>query len=492
MRIAIGAIMHESNTFSPMRTTVADFRKTQYVAGADILARHRGTASEIGGILKVLAEEGVDVLPTLSAWAMPSGVVTRDTYAHLKGEMLRRIGDGHGDLDGVLLTLHGSMTVDGLEDPEGDLLGSIRAGFPDLKRLAATLDHHANVSAAMVRHTDFLVGYRTHPHVDQFAVGALAAARMVELIRNGPVLASAFIKLPLITATENRSEPIDILHADVTRLEQEAGVFTCSFFVGYAWADVNVIGASVLAVTGGDQALADRCANELAGRMWELRRDFRFPLCTPDEAISLGLAAPGRPVVLDELCDCTLGGASGDVVATARRLVERGVRDCVVVGIVDPESVAAAATAGAGQTVRLTVGGRICTDQNPPLLLEGRVRSLHDSVTGGSSIHAGYESDLGRIAVVEAGGVAVILVERAGKIGGPGFLEALGIDPRAKKLIVVKEGLNPLVEYADLAARIIMVDTPGFDPQTLRGADYHRIPRPIFPMDPDLEWAPPR
>ena len=362
--------------------------------------------------------------------------------------------------------------------------------FPQVKYLAATLDHHANVSQEMVAHTDFLVGYRTHPHVDQFDVGVLGAARMVDLIRNEPALATSFIKLPLLTATENRSEPIHALRAEVTRLEQNPDVFTCSFFVGYAWADVGVIGASVLAVTRGDQALADRCAKELAHAMWDLRKDFQFPLYTPAEAVKLALTTPGDPVVLDELCDCTLGGASGDVVATARCLVEQGIRDCVVVGIVDPESVAEAAAAGVGQPVRLTVGGKICTDDNPPLPLEGRVRSLSDNVTGGSSIHAGYESDLGQIAVVEADGVEIILVERAAKIGGPGFVEQLGINPRQKKIIVVKEGLNPLVDYEDVAARIIMVDTPGFDRQTLRGEDYHKIPRPIYPIDPDLAWTP--
>jgi len=492
VRIAIGAIMHESNTFSPTTTTVESFRKTQHVTGDDILTSHQGTGSEIGGILKVFAEEEVTVLPTLSAWAVPSGVVTGEAYEHLKGEMLRRIGEVGRELDGILLTLHGSMTVEGLEDPEGDLLGSIRADCPQVKYLAATLDHHANVSEEMVTHTDFLVGYRTHPHVDQFDVGALAAARMVDLVRDEPTLAKSFIKLPLVTATENRSEPIHSLHAEVTRLEQDAGVFTCSFFVGYAWADVGVLGASVLAVTKGDRSLADRYANELAGRMWDLRKDFQFPLYTPREAVKLGLEMRGGPVVLDELCDCTLGGASGDVVATLRCLVESGVEDCVVVGIVDPESVAAAAAAGVGRSVQLAVGGKICTEDNPPLPVAGRVRSLCDSLTGGSGALSGYESDLGRIAVVETNGVEIILVERAGKIGGPDFLEQLGISPREKKFIVVKEGLNPLVDYRKLAAGIIMVDTPGFDRQSLRAEDYHRIPRPIYPIDPDTSWTPDR
>jgi microcystin degradation protein MlrC len=103
---------------------------------------------------------------------------------------------------------------------------------------------------------------------------------------------------------------------------------------------------------------------------------------------------------------------------------------------------------------------------------------------------AGYETQIGKVAVIERDGVEIVLIERPGKIDGPSFLEALGIDPRVKDFIVVKEGLNPLVTYKGIASRILMVESPGFDRQYLPALNYQNVPRPIYPLDPDLSWSP--
>jgi microcystin degradation protein MlrC len=58
----------------------------------------------------------------------------------------------------------------------------------------------------------------------------------------------------------------------------------------------------------------------------------------------------------------------------------------------------------------------------------------------------------------------------------------------SKKFIVLKEGLNPFIEYRDVAKEIIVVDSPGFNPQRLKRTDYTRIEGPMYPFDEDLQW----
>ena len=488
MRVAIGSIMHESNTFTPALTDLDAFRQTQYLAGDEILRYHRGRPSEIGGMLAVLEAANVEVVPTVSALAMPHGVVTAGTYARLRAELLESIA-GSAELDAVLLALHGSMTVEGLDDPEADLLKATRALLPAHVPLGATVDHHANVSGEMVAAADFLIGYRTHPHVDQFEVGREAAHLITQLIQGGPTLSRAFIKLPLLTPAENQTPPIRQLADVVRQLAEDQRVFTTSFFVGFPWADVTVLGASVLAITRDDPALARSCAVRLAETMWALRADFKFPMHPVGEALAEGALLP-KPVVLDELSDCTLGGSAGDVVTTIRYLVDHRVANSIAVGIVDPVSADRAFSAGVGGAVALSLGGRVCTTGNPPLVMTGTVVATGIDVQGHGSIHAGYETRLGKVAVVDIEGVQVVIIERRGKIDGPTFLEALGIDPRTKDFIVVKEGLNPLETYKEIASTILMVESPGFDPQTLRAGDYHNAPRPMYPFDLDLSWKP--
>ena len=488
MRIAIGALMHESNTFAPGLTTLDHFRRTQFLSGSDIVEAHAGTGSEVGGALLALEGLGVEVVPTLSAWAMPSPLVERSAYQEIRGRLLRRLGEAV-PLDGILLCLHGSMAVEGIEDPEGDLLRKVRARWPGTP-LAVTLDHHANVTETMAAASDVLVGYRTHPHVDQFEIGRRAAEHLVERIESGEEFATAFIKLPLITPAENRGEPIDELRAEAEEIDREPAVVSSSFYVGYPWADVSIQGAGVSVTTRADPALARACARRLAARMWSLRGRFRFPIHPVEEAVRMGRAVEGRPVVLNELADCTLGGASGDVVSTARYLYDGAIGPSAAVGVVDAVSAPQAAAAGPGRAVRLSIGGRVCTEDNPPLEFEGTVRSAHRDVHGSTSIHSGYETPVGEIAVVEGRGLAIVLIERPGKLGGPTFLEEVGLDPRALEFIVVKEGLNPLVTYRDVAASILMVDSPGFDRQIPRPRDYSRLRRPVYPLDPGMSWEP--
>ena len=100
--------MHESNTFTPGRTTLDNFRNTQYLFGNDFLTAHRGTRSEVGGMLDELDEHGVNVLSILGALALPSPTVTRATYDQIKRDLISQLKDQLDGLDGVLLALHGS------------------------------------------------------------------------------------------------------------------------------------------------------------------------------------------------------------------------------------------------------------------------------------------------------------------------------------------------------------------------------------------------
>jgi microcystin degradation protein MlrC len=39
--------------------------------------------------------------------------------------------------------------------------------------------------------------------------------------------------------------------------------------------------------------------------------------------------------------------------------------------------------------------------------------------------------------------------------------------------------------------RIIEVDVPGLTTPVLKNVPWKRVPRPIYPLDPDMEWQPP-
>jgi len=482
MRIIIGSIMHESNTFSTIKTDLTSFQKAQLLFGNEIINYHTGRGTEIGGLLHTLKDENVEIIPTLSATALPSGIVTSSTFEFLKKKLLAGIGKAK-NTDGILLVFHGAMAVEGLDDPEGDLLEEIRKIVGDNVYIGLTLDLHANVSDLMVKNTDFIIGYRTHPHTDQWETGHRAADIMVSLIKARIQTTTVMKKLPMILPGETSLEPRTKLLRKIYELERENKIVTASFFLGYPWADVNVIGPSVVVVTKDDPELAKKRANELAGLFWRLRDNFPLPTLSIDDAIDEALNTRGGPVVFCDMGDCLFGGAAGDVTTLLLAIVKRKIKNVALAALVDPESVQKAIQAGEGKEIILEVGGKLDRINSKPLEIVGRVK-LITSANLIDSLHNNYEVNMGHLVVLELeNNIDVVLAENRGRVYEPTFFYNLGIQPETKKIVIIKDAIAPALTYKQIAKRVIFVNSPGWCSQNFKLLKYNHIPRPIFPLD---------
>jgi microcystin degradation protein MlrC len=160
------------------------------------------------------------------------------------------------------------------------------------------------------------------------------------------------------------------------------------------------------------------------------------------------------------------------------RLLAHKAPSAVVAGLVDPEAVAACWQAGVGQTVRMTVGGKLDPAMSTPLSVQGKVLNL-------------FDGDLakGRQAVVQVDDVKLVLTERRSAFTQERDFTQVGIEPLAHKIVVVKLGyLFP--DLLRIAPRAYMALSPGAADQHLARLPYKRIARPMFPLDPDFTWAP--
>ena len=64
------------------------------------------------------------------------------------------------------------------------------------------------------------------------------------------------------------------------------------------------------------------------------------------------------------------------------------------------------------------------------------------------------------------------------------------LDPHEAKFIVAKNPMNYRQAYGDFATAVIVLDTPGPTPATLKHVDFKKLQRPYFPADPDVELEP--
>ena len=78
--IFIGGIWHETNTYSNKKTFIKDFKSYQWHENNNLIKKNLNTNTEIGGFLDVLNQKNANVIPSLFAAAVPSGVVTKKTF----------------------------------------------------------------------------------------------------------------------------------------------------------------------------------------------------------------------------------------------------------------------------------------------------------------------------------------------------------------------------------------------------------------------------
>jgi microcystin degradation protein MlrC len=493
MRMALIGLWHETHTFATPRTTEQDFADFEHLVGADILEYHRGKRTGIGGCIAAAEQEGVTLLPVVSAGALPAGTVTAAAYHSLLSEILNGLR-AQLPCDGVLLSLHGAMVSEAEDDVEGALARSVRAlvgpGIP----IVVTADLHGNHSPALLA-AEAVVGYDTYPHVDIFERGAEAVMLLARLFRERQSVALAMARLPLLPAVQamdTEREPMAGLMAQAHDLEREPAVLNVTVAAGFPYSDVARAGFSCLVHTRAAPETAERYARQLATAAWETRAAFQVQNVPVVEAVRQAMAAPAGPVVLIDVADNAGGGCPSDGTALLAELLAQGARGAVV-ALADAEAVSQAHSAGLGAEVSLQVGGKTDAWHGPPVKVRGRVEHIGDGryVHKGSWM-TGREMNMGRAVVLNCqnGGVRVLLTERKSVPFDAEQLRSQGIAPEAQHILVVKSAVAWRAAFGDIAQLAIPVDTPGLCTTHLDRLPYRKLLRPIYPLDPEMEWTP--
>ena len=212
MRIGVALIQQEANTFAPRPCEWSDFTvRTESSAAAHTV----GTNTEMAGAIAAVAASGPEAVPLIYAWALPSGRVTEAAFNRLR-EMLVDSLSGAGGLDGIVLALHGSMASESHDDADSALIDAARGAASGLP-IGVSLDLHANVTRPMVAAADAILGYRTDPHVDQFATGERAAGQVLGILTGELQPATYLAKRPMIVPAESMNTTTGPLAAPALR-----------------------------------------------------------------------------------------------------------------------------------------------------------------------------------------------------------------------------------------------------------------------------------
>ncbi|HIJ64570.1 MAG TPA: M81 family metallopeptidase [Candidatus Hydrogenedentes bacterium] len=496
LRIAVGQISLESNSFIATVSGIDHFRSTGYLWQGNEVFSLRGTESEVAGMLSILEEEDVEVVPLVTTRGNSTGLIASNCYCELKARMLALLEAGQ-PVDGVLLSCHGSMVIEDLDDPEGDLAAAIRALVGPQTPLVTTLDIHGNVTKRMVEETDAILGYREYPHDDTFEVGQRAARLMLKIIREHAAPRIGYVSLPMLltafNATTKDDGPFAQLVEQTGRLENDPEILTASIFFVGSYIDIEEIGCSVVVVTDGNQEKADQKAHEIAGKYWSLREVFHVEPLSVAEAVKRGRAIEGQPILLLDTADTTGGGGAGDGIGLVRELVNLQVTEICYATVVDPAGARRCMEAGVGSRLTIEVGYAQDPRWGEPLMLDGEVVKLSDGrfrYDGG--ILGGQTVSMGPTAVFRHDPIDLVIMSVPTYDWGEEQLRTAGLNPRDAKFIGVKNMMNFRFAYRDVMRGYFLVDISGPTPCDMRMLDFKRIPRPLYPFDEQLANPLPR
>ncbi|MEZ4563441.1 MAG: M81 family metallopeptidase [Thermomicrobiales bacterium] len=357
MRITIGEVMHETNTFRPGITGIEAFQALQWEHGEEIRQRHTGVRDSLGGMLAAAERLSIDLVPTFAATAEPSATIGREAFAMLQRELLAGLAAA-GPVDAVCLSLHGAGSAEGCDDIEGALLAAVRTLFGPHRPLVVTLDLHGHLTQAMQDHATILLNCHQYPHVDLFDRGAEAVDLAVKLVRGEIAPVTHAVTLPMLIppATTLTGPGKAITEACYAR-EAHPAVIDCAVVHGFPHTDVPICSAAVIVTTDGEPELAHQIAADLSTTLWEMREEFREAFPDPATAVAQALAHEAPPVVIAEISDNSGGGAPGDGTYLLRALLAADAPTAFGF-ITDAAMAQAAHAAGAGATITVSLGGK--------------------------------------------------------------------------------------------------------------------------------------
>ena len=480
MRVAVASVVQETNTFSAAKCRLEDFDWAEGAAAGEV----RGVNSEMAGVLEVLEEAGVEAVPLLRAWAMPSGPLTAEAFGAVR-EALAAGAARAGRCGGMVLSIHGAMAADGFPDADGQIISEVRRALGPETPLVISLDLHANLTSRMVELVDGLSAFHTDPHVDMAEAGRRAARMLLEIL-DGAALSIGLAKRPMLVPAETMNTetgPLAAVRAEAMAEAPPDLVDLCLFPV-QPWLDVPELGLGVAAVVRGGRRGAQAFAERTADRIWARRGEFVMRnFLPPAQAVSAAAASRVRPFLLAQSADAPTAGAGGDSPAMIEPLL-RAAPLVSYLTVVDPAAAARSRRAGEGAEVSLRAGAGIDGRWHPPVEVTGRVLR-----TGAGSYRLegvgfhGMEVQMGRFAVLAVDNLRLLVSERPAWSSDPAAFRFAGLPPEEADIIVVKSCSDFRPNFPDSSPHAVTVDTPGAASPRLERLIFRNAPRPLWPLD---------
>jgi len=479
VRIFTAALATETNTFAPIWIDRRAFEASLYAPPGKHPASPTLCSAPITVGRELARSEGFELIEGTAAWADPAGPVNRVAYESLRDEILGQLRAAM-PVDGVVLGLHGAMVADGYDDCEGDFLTRVREIVgPDIL-VCAELDPHSHLTKKRVAAADFFTVFKEFPHTD-FVDRARDLWRIALATLRGQVkpVMSVF-DCRMIDVFPTSKDPMRSFVNRLFALEKsEEHVLSVSVIHGFMAGDVPEMGAKVLVVTDNAADKGAALAERLGRELFAMRGTFMVKQVDETEAVDTALAATAWPVVIADMWDNPGGGTAGDATVVLAELIRRGAEDVAVGTIWDPIAVQVCMAAGEGAKIPLRFGAKSAPETGSPIDKTVTIRRL---VRNAEMRFGDSQVPFGDAAWISFEGIDVILNSTRAQSFDPSLYSAMGIDPKSRKILLIKSTNHFYDSFSKIAAQIIYCSAGHPYPNTPATTAYRKAPKDIWPM----------
>ena len=483
-RLFIATLVTETNTFVPFPTSYRSFEADGYLVHR---GQHTAEALEApfpAAVVRRLAEaENWQVIESLCAATMPSGLTIRSVYEDFRQEILDDLREAL-PVDAIFLEMHGAMAAAGYSDVEGDLLSHMRAILgPDVP-IGLELDPHCHLTKAMLDNASVIVMQKEYPHTD-IADRAEDIFRLLVRIVMGeisPHMAVYDCRM-IIDAMHTTREPGKSIVSFIRQLEEQEDVLSVSICHGFLWGDMPEMGTKVLVITDNEPEKGLKLAENVGRMLFEHRHDMRHELLSVEDTLAETKAIiqsnPGKPVVIADSTDNPGGGAPGDSTTLLQALLYHGLRNIAIATIWDPIAAQIAIEAGEGAWLPLRIGGKMGPYSGNPIDVYAEVIK---TVRNAAYTFAGISQSIGDAAMIRVDGIEIILNTVRRQISGRDVFSNMGIDPTQRSILVVKSSQHFFASFSPIAEQVLYCHAGGALMTDTKAIPYKHINRNKWPF----------
>ena len=500
-RIAVARLWFEGNSFCPRPTTLADFLAREWHDGRTAPDFYRHSHTEMGAVIDWMEQHAELVQTTIlrCTSAPPGGPLTNGTYGVIVDEIITKLNQLQSAqaLDGVYLSLHGSMLAQDILSADLHLVKMVREVIGPDCPLALSFDLHANLDPALADLAQIIVGYKTYPHIDM----AQTAMKALELLFD--TMCGRIKPLSMITSAELiiPSHLMATEHGPMSAIEQIAQQWVANGelldatpFGGFAYGDTKNTSASAsicidVSSVNDDLIQAKAKASLLGAKLVNAIRARKnaFLPTLPDaaegirRAVELLAVQDGCVAVLDP-ADNPLSGGTGDTTGLFQALIDANVNVPTVFAFFhDPAIVRRAIELGLGAEIQVSLGGRITGEFGSAVEFHGRIEQIaNGQFVNDGPMEQGLACNLGYSVVlsgVDQPNLSVVICSQCNSPNDMAWCRMHNIDLTKTRLFCVKAKNHFRAAFQPHLLHIIDIDAPGPAMLNLAALPYRHINR---------------